>query len=159
MDTDRIKQVASLSELLEIKTKDNICIIADIDCEGQVIPYIAEMFRGTIEGNNHTISNLTVSDDVWGDEQSIALFHYLSHATISNLHFRNVRFEIDKNGYTPRIAGLCYECGVSTIENVSMDLTTSFNEEVALIYDANSVKTSGLAMICNGKSVEIIKNM
>jgi len=159
MDTDNVKQVASLSELLEIKAKDNICITADIDCEGQVIPYITEMFRGTIEGNNHTISNLTVSDDVWGDEQSIALFHYLSHATISNLHFKNVRFEIDKNGYTPRIAGLCYECGASTLENVSMELTTSFNEEVALIYDANSVKASDLAMTCNGKSVETIMNM
>lgn len=159
MDTEKAKQVASLSELLEIKAKDNICITADIDCEGQVIPYIAEMFRGTIEGNNHTISNLTISDEVWGDEQSIALFHYLSHATISNLHFKKVRFEIDKKGYTPRIAGLCYECGASTLENVSMELTTSFNDEVALIYEANSVKTSDLAMTCNGKSVETIMNM
>ena len=139
MDTDKTKQVASLSELLEIKTKDNICITEDIDCNGQVIPYIAEMFRGTIVGNNHTISNLTVSTEVWGDEQSIALFHYLSHASITNLHFKNIRFEIDKNGYTPRIAGLCYECGASTIENVSMELDTSFGEEISLIYDANSV--------------------
>lgn len=159
MDTDKTKQVASLSELLEIKTKDNICITEDIDCNGQVIPYIAEMFRGTIEGNNHTISNLTVSTEVWGDEQSIALFHYLSHASITNLHFKNIRFEIDKNGYTPRIAGLCYECGASTIENVSMELDTSFGEEISLIYDANSVKISDLAMTCNGKSVETIMNM
>ena len=159
MDTGKIKQVASLSELLEIKAKDNICITEDIDCNGQVIPYIAEMFRGTIEGKDHTISNLIVSTEVWGDEQSIALFHYLSHAAISNLHFKNVRFEIDKNGYTPRIAGLCYECGASTLENVSMELSTSFDEEIALIYEANSVKISDLAMTCNGKSVETIMNM
>ena len=159
MDTDKTKQVASLSELLEIKTKDNICITEDIDCNGQVIPYIAEMFRGTIEGNNHTISNLTVSTEVWGDEQSIALFHYLSHASITNLHFKNIRFEIDKNGYTPRIAGLCYECGASTLENVSMELTTSFDEEIALIYEVNSVKISDLAMTCNGKSVKTIMNV
>ena len=159
MDTDKIKQVTSLSELLEIKTKDNVCITEDIDCNGQVVPHIAEMFRGTIEGNNHTISNLTVSTEVWGDEQSIAMFHYLSHATISNLHFKNIRFEIEKNGYKPRIAGLCYECGASTIENVSMELDTSFGEEIPLIFDANSVKISDLAMTCNGKSVETIMNM
>lgn len=156
---ESVKQVADLSELLEIKVKDNICITSDIDCKGKVIPYITEMFRGTIEGNNHTISDLTISTEVWGDEQSIALFHYISHATISNLHFKNIRFEIDKNGYTPRIAGLCYECGASTLENVSMELTVSFNKEVALIYEANSVKTTDLAMTCNGKSVETIMNM
>ena len=159
MDSDEIKRVASLSELLKIKMKDNICITEDIDCEGKVIPYIIEMFKGTIEGNNHTISNLIVSTEVWGDEQSIALFHYLSRATISNLHFKDVRFEIDKNGYTPRIAGLCYECGASTLENISMEIETSFNGEIPLVYDANSIKTSDIAMICNGESVKNIMNM
>ena len=112
-----------------------------------------------VQGNNHTISNLIVSTEVWGDEQSIALFHYLSRATISNLHFKDVRFEIDKNGYTPRIAGLCYECGASTLENISMEIETSFNGEIPLVYDANSIKTSDIAMICNGESVKNIMNM
>lgn len=153
------KQVSDILGLLEIKTKDNIYISSDIDCKGRIIPYIAEMFRGTIEGNNHTISNLVLSADVWGDEQAISLFHYLSHATISNLHFKNIRFEVDKNGYSPRIAGFCYECGASTVENVSMELSTALVDEIPLIYEANSVKVSNNAMICNGKSVETIKYM
>lgn len=159
MDTAMIKQVTTLSELLEIKTKDKISISADIDCEGKAIPYIVKMFRGAIEGNNHTISNLTLSTEVLGDEQSIALFPYLSHATLSNLHFKNLRFEVDNNGYTPRIAGLCYQCNASIIKNVSMEVITSFEDNIPLIYEANSAKTSDIAINCNGKSVETIKFM
>lgn len=159
MDKAMIKQVTSLSELLEVNAKDIISISADIDCEGKTIPYIAEMFRGSIEGNNHTISNLMLSTEVWGDEQSIAMFHYLSHATISNLHFKNIRFEIDKNGYTPRIAGLCYQCNASIIKNVSMEVITSFEEEIPLIYEINPDQSSDIAITCNGKSVETIKYM
>lgn len=155
MSKETTKQIASLSELLDIKTKDHISIITDIDCGGKTVPFIAELFRGSIEGNNHTISNIVLGVDVWGDEQSIALFHYLSRATILNLHFKNVHFEIDKNGYTPRIAGFCYECGASTIDNVSLDLTTSFGEDIPFIFEENSCNISNVTLTCNGNPVEV----
>ena len=68
-------------------------------------------FRGSLDGNNHIISGLK------GDSNLPFLFYSLDKATIKNLIFANIKWEIEESGWANLIAMLAYD---STFENITI---------------------------------------
>lgn len=115
------KIVNTASDMQAIMTNANYYITADLDFTGiEVLMPIS--YAGTIEGNNHTISNLHMSyirNDV--TETSFGLFAKLEDATIKNLKFNNCSYELNviKAG-SFKIGFLAGEVGNSIIANVDV---------------------------------------
>lgn len=78
---------------------------------------VFNVFEGTFDGQNHTISNLSYSD-VESVNYGSGFFHTVGSATIKNVTFDAAN--IDNNNYnvTGIVAGYSY--GSSTFENVSV---------------------------------------
>lgn len=144
-----MRTVKSIEDLLSITKTDSIELANDIDCKGKHIPKLCSIFRGIIEGNNHTISNLVIEDTVWGDEQKIALFSYLTHARIRNIRFENIKYIINNGVYTPKVAGLGIDVADTELENITMTVSTSNGECIPLIYDSIGGEHQSLKYICN----------
>lgn len=73
-----------------------------------------QSFKGSLDGNNITISGLK------GDSNLPSLFYSLESATIKNLIFENINWEIEESGWANLIAILAYN---STIENITITKT------------------------------------
>ena len=103
---------------------DGYVIESDIDFSG-VSFTMADNFSGVIYGNNHTLSNLTLSlssRKVDKDtEKSIALFNELSDTTIDNLTFENaaISIQVDK-GVAVKAALLALSAKNVTLTNVKI---------------------------------------
>ena len=85
----------------------NYIIHADLDFEGEIWPssLMHGNFSGTIQGNGHTFSNISI-EQTNNSKVNAGLFGYLSEtANISNLKLDNVTFTI-KAG--TRVVGTCY---------------------------------------------------
>ena len=70
----------------------------DIDCEGfQWIP-IAGTFRGTLDGQNHIISNLMLQKNINGSDRAdwhyIGMFTEMQRAVVKNLQIKNSRLSV-----------------------------------------------------------------
>ncbi len=70
-------------------------------------------YRGTFDGDNHTISGLYFND---GRESNVGLFSSIDSATIKNVGVINSYFYGDQN-----VGGICGECSNSTITNCYND--------------------------------------
>ena len=66
-------------------------------------------FRGSLDGNNHSISGLK------GDSNLPFLFYSLDMATIKNLIFENISFDIEESGWGNLVSMLAYD---SYFENI-----------------------------------------
>lgn len=152
-----MRSINTVDELLSLSKTDIVELTSDIDCQGRHIPKICSIFRGTLEGNNHTISNLVIDDPIWGDEQKLSLFSYLTHASIKNIRFENITFLIDKGVYSPKIAGLCTNVADSILDNVTVNVLTSNGEDIPMIYDSVGGTDNNLVYTCNNENYKIYK--
>ena len=152
-----MRSINTVDELLSLSKTDNVELTADIDCHGKHIPKICSIFRGTLEGNNHAIRNLVIDDPIWGDEQKLSLFSYLTHASIKNIRFENITFLINKGVYTPKIAGLCTNVADSILDNVTVNVLTSNGEDIPMIYDSVGGTDNNLVYTCNNEKYKIYK--
>lgn len=145
------KKLSSFDELRTISRNGEYVLNNDIDCKGIKIPCIAEDFSGTLDGNGHVIRNLVITDDVWGDDQWIALFYSMSRAKITNITFENLQIIYDDSVYSPRVAALTGECDNCLIQGVSINVTSSSKRNIPMIYSTNGSKELNNSYCCNGK--------
>ena len=99
----------------------------DIDAS-QIENYTPGIFYGTFDGDNHTISNLTIKSS----SKYTGLFKE-NGGTIKNLKLNNVNIESNYNGETSYISGVCaYNKG--TIKNVEVNGTIKNIGNVTNLY-------------------------
>lgn len=123
--------VRTASELKMNKNR-NIYLMNDIDLEGASFSF--NNYNHIFEGNNHTISNFKVAydstrngliDDFEDDTKKmlcISVFGNIKNATIRNVNFENVHYEIEvilSLTDTIYLGGICVSMTDSTISNVN----------------------------------------
>lgn len=118
-------------------------IMNDIDMTGVVIDHeTAKVFIGTLDGNGHTISNLTLAPT----KSNIGLFKDLYNATIKNINFVNIESTSTSADSNKGLNLFGYRSmGTTTIENVTIDGYTMACAEVsggliARAYDNLTIK-------------------
>lgn len=138
------EQVNSRTEYFEGKT---ILLMNDIDLSGSywtpvgnVTAYPTVTFKGTFDGQNHTISNLTASDDAAG-YAAAGLFGSI-HGTVKNVTLKDVN--IRSTHYAGAVVGYSSMNG-AIIENCHVDggRITSVPEFIGDSYD-NGDKAGGI---------------
>lgn len=105
-------------------------ILDDIDMTGRPVNTILyNSFDGTIEGNGHTISNLTIKGRLDGSEYCCGLFKNSAY-TIQNIVLSNVHLECQNVGNKPLYVGILganiTSSGTITVNNCSFSIG-SFN--------------------------------
>ena len=75
-------------------------------------------FQGILNGNNHKITNLKISDET-GIYNLYGLFGFTSGATISNVHLENLDFDITSQACGEIVGGLVAYAFDTTFDNVS----------------------------------------
>lgn len=138
------EQVNSRTDYFEGKT---ILLMNDIDLSGSywtpvgnVTAYPTVTFKGTFDGQNHTISNLTASDDAAG-YAAAGLFGSI-HGTVKNVTLKDVN--IRSTHYAGAVVGYSSMNG-AIIENCHVDggTITSVPEFIGDSYD-NGDKAGGI---------------
>lgn len=138
------EQVNSKTEYFEDKT---ILLMNDIDLSGSywtpvgnVTEYPTVTFKGTFDGQNHIISNLTASDDAAG-YAAAGLFGSI-HGTVKNVTLKDVN--IRSTHYAGAVVGYSSMNG-AIIENCHVDggTITSVPEFIGDSYD-NGDKAGGI---------------
>lgn len=114
------EKIATPQALLQMQSTGNYLLTADLDFTG-VAPTQISFFEGVLDGDGHTVRNLTFS----GTEQKTLFGSF--YGTLKNVAFENVIFE---GTQTPLGAKKAYECAVfdtvyadATLENVKLDVT------------------------------------
>lgn len=151
------KHIQTFDELTQIERFGNYVLTQDIDCGGASIPNLLGDFSGVLDGNGHTVYNLVLTDRIWGDEQSLALFCSTSKATIKNISFENLTLSYDAGCYSPRVAALVVNCYKTTITGVKVIASNKSAKETPLVYDCNNCNLVNNTMMCNGKPDTIAK--
>lgn len=105
-------------------------ILDDLDMTGRSVNTILyNSFDGTIEGNGHTISNLTIRGRLDGSEYCCGLFKNSAY-TIQNIVLSNVHLECQNVGNKPLYVGILganiTSSGTITVNNCSFSIG-SFN--------------------------------
>ena len=95
-----IKEIRKMEDLLEIEETGEYVLKNDLDLEGKNINCLCKYFKGMIDGDGHYIRNFVLSDIIWGDEQTLALFYNMSHAIIKNMVTRTMGHKGNVNWYT-----------------------------------------------------------
>lgn len=105
--------IDNLTDLMNMDGYGNYLLTTDLDASGFTWHY--GYFYGTLDGGNHTISNLTTSDSIG---EAAGLFVYAETALIKNLGLINLQVSgtYDVGG----LVGDCLDCG---IENVAVEGT------------------------------------
>ena len=138
------EQVNSKTEYFEGKT---VLLMNDIDLSGSywtpvgnVNDYPTVTFKGTFDGQNHVISNLTASDDAKG-YAAAGLFGSIT-GTVKNVTLKNVN--IRSTHYAGAVVGYSSTNG-ATIENCHVDggTITTVPEYTGSAYD-NGDKAGGI---------------
>ena len=148
--------VDSLEQLKNIEVKSNIVLTQDLDCGGAEIEFLAKLFKGTFDGQGHTISNLTLTSEIWTDGQILALFQYLDHASVENVSFNDLVIKVDLNGYKPKIAALCYESMHSIIRNVCINAKLIGCEKIPMIDTALKGVIENISFESGGRELQKI---
>ena len=150
-------KITTLEQLFAMKPAGQYELLNDIDCQGQIIKCLLADFKGTINGNGYTISNLCIEETAEGDTQPIALFHTLRKAIIRDVIIDNLSMKVQRGCFRPNIAALCVECSNSVIQNVEVRVINANKSKIPLIYDSNDNEISNASITCNGNSSIIIK--
>ncbi len=88
-----VKDADSVKDLF-ISPADNHYVINDIDCSDITVNRVSGSFKGTVKGNGHTISNLTVNALRIKSGEKAGLFGTLSEeARFENIRFANISFK------------------------------------------------------------------
>lgn len=151
-------EITTVEQLLAMTSNGDYELMRDIDCTGQpAIKCIVSDFKGTLNGNGHTISNLCLEDTAVGDAQPMALFHTTRKAKIIDIVFENLSIKINSKCYKPNVAALCVECSNSQISGVKVFAITPTPNGIPLIYDSNDNEIGNCSIFCNGKRSVNIK--
>lgn len=151
-----MEYIKSFDDLLNMKRKGEYELACDIDCEGKTIKSIIGDFSGKLNGKGHRITNLILSDEIWGDEQTLALIYSMTKAEITDITFENISVIYDRTCYQPRVAVLAGSCSNCVIRNVSVIMEKE-PESLALIYEANDCEIENVSIIKDGKKGPIAK--
>lgn len=126
-------------------------ILDDLDMTGRPVNTILNnSFDGTIEGNGHTISNLTIKGRLDGSEYCCGLFKNSAY-TIQNIVLSNVHLECQNVGNKPLYVGILganiTSSGTITVNNCSFSIG-SFNrgENTGQVYFGGLVGADGSIM-------------
>ena len=144
-----MEYISRFEELTAIKRKGEYELKNDIDCENAKISCILSYFTGKINGAGHTVKNLVISDEIWGDEQTLAMFKNMGRAEIKDIYFENITIEYQKGSYKPRIGALAGSCSDCIINNVIMSVFNSSDSEIPLIYEASNCEIQNNKITCN----------
>lgn len=132
--------VTNAKQLKENKNR-NIYLAGDIDLNGEEFPL--KDYRYKLVGNGFTISNCVVTtnptkyglttDHIQSDQNSlyVSLFGNLKNATISNVTFDNVVFDIKStysNTFKIYVSPICTKLENSKVEDVSINVTYNCNQ-------------------------------
>lgn len=150
-------EIKTIDDLLNMDRKGEYELVRDIDAEGKTVTCLIGDFSGKFNGNGHKIKNLTIAADIWGDEQTLALFYSMSRAEVRDIFFENLQFDYDVTYYSPRVAVLAGSCSNSTITNVNVTVRSSSGEDITLVYDANDCVMQNNKIVCNGQEVPVAK--
>ena len=144
------KEIKSLDDLKNISPTGDYRLACDIDCKNQRISRIIGDFKGSLDGAGHSIKNIVLFENkVYSDGQPISLFYTMRKAVVKNLNILNMSVEVPNSAYKPNIAILCTEASDSTFENVVVNVHSSFNGKIPLIYDSNNCKYSNIRLSDN----------
>lgn len=152
-----MEYISCFEELKAIKKNGEYELKNDIDCENNKISGILPYFTGKLYGGGFAIKNLIISDEIWGDEQTLALFYNMSRAEIKDVTFENTIMDYSRGCYKPRIGALAGTCSDCIISNVTMYVSNSSSSETPLVYAASNCKMQNNRIVCNGKEVPIAK--
>jgi len=103
--------LSGLKTALQNHPNEIVALTADINASGA--SWHLGYFAGTLDGMNHTISNLTTSDTIG---QAAGLIVYAEYATIKNLKLTNLHVS-----GTYDVGGLVGDCVACTINNVAVE--------------------------------------
>lgn len=112
----------NFSDLQGIEKNGSYELISDIDCGGAEIECFAPIFNGKLNGNGHTIRNLTLKKRIISDGELVALFESGWKAEIKNIVFANIKLSINTGRYKPCIATLCGEMEACMLSNISFSV-------------------------------------
>ena len=107
---EQLKKIGTL----EYPTIANYVLTDDIDASSSNFEPIKGTFSGEFDGQNHTISNLTIDNPGKG---KTGLFQYASEATIKNLTFKNAKVTGDY--YVGALAGSMINSKVERVVSVN----------------------------------------
>ena len=128
---DDLMQLAENCRLDSWSQNRTVALDADIDLTGVVFPGIPS-FGGTLEGQNHTISGLSLTDN--GSVQG--LFRYIQQgAVVRELH---VSGTVSPAGTRATVGGIAGQ-NAGTIENCSFDGTATGTTQIGGISGINTV--------------------
>ncbi|MFC1576308.1 DUF2341 domain-containing protein, partial [Candidatus Omnitrophota bacterium] len=121
---------------------------ADIILTQDFADYIINSFTGTFNGNDYTISNLTIDTTVSQDKQAVGLFGSANGATLKNIALLNIDIDAYYGNYiyAGGIAGSLYNTHVSNsyvTGSITADCNTGF---------ARAGGLAGYAQAANGTS-------
>jgi len=125
-------------------------LMSDIDMTGKTHTIIGQSssFSGTLDGNFHTISNLTIESS----EQYVGLFGYISSGTVINMTLENVNITGTSRSGTQYIGGLAGRSIRSTIEGVQVKGSNIKDTGASYIYIGGLVGYVELGKIKNSSA-------
>lgn len=124
-----VKEAGDLSDMFKGKA-ENYYLVNDIDYTGKGLIQPSKDFKGVIQGNGHTISNLKIGKTLLASDTQISMFGNIAQgAKIENITFENVTMEYTaKTELFPEIYGVFTSLAEdATIENVTIRGTLSFS--------------------------------
>lgn len=151
-----MEYIKNFDDLLNMKRKGEYELVCDIDCEGKTIKCILGDFSGKLNGNGHKVVNLILSDEIWGDEQTLALFYSMTKAEISDITFEKISVIYERACYDPKVAVLAGNCSNSKFRNITAVLET-VPADIALIYEINDCEIENVSIIKDGQKGPVAK--
>lgn len=148
-------ELKSFNDLLNIKPNNKYKITKDIDCMGQILKNPICDFIGEIDGNGYTIKNLVIKQDVYREEQPVALFYSLYKTTIKNLNIKNLEFQGLNSIYSLHVGVLADVIEYSTLQNMNIEIVSENDTIIPLGNIYNKCEICGVSIKCNGKEINV----
>ena len=107
--------MSTADDAVYLSSGASVYLLDDIDLAGKAWTGYGTSYGGIIEGNNHTIKNITLKFPVFGHKNAdCGLFgRLLEDAVLRNITFENIVIEVDDDSSMTRVLGLL----AGTIEN------------------------------------------
>lgn len=133
----------------------NYMIINDITCSGEWTP-ISE-FSGTIDGKNHTISNISITTWLSLDNNLVVGFIRINKGTIKNLNFNATKISATNTGNQHHFTSMGAVCGdnYGTLDNVKVYNSSTYVKLGSTDYSKNCYARVG---VITGVNYSTIKN-
>jgi hypothetical protein len=128
-NTQSIGDCAALMALDDSQSSDNINLTADIDCTSQSASplFVTSPFRGTFDGNGHTIRNVTLNES----SDNVGIISQSNGATIRDLKLENI--SVTGEGYVGSLVGEARNTNIYNVAAQNVDIQGSFDRVGGLI--------------------------